>query len=36
MHYLKQASYSPETREECAGSNKEFVQELRRERITRR
>jgi hypothetical protein len=35
-HWLKQRSYDPETREECTGSNKEFVQELRGERITRR
>jgi hypothetical protein len=36
VHYVDQGTYDPETREICSGSNEEPVQELRRERITRR
>ena len=35
-HFLKQASYNPETRELCSGSGKKPTQELRGERATRR
>jgi hypothetical protein len=36
VHYVDQGKYDPETAEECSGSREEPVQELRRERITRR
>jgi hypothetical protein len=36
VHWEDQSHYDPVTRKECAGSRKEPVQELRRERITRR